>query len=53
MRPAAEQEPEVNPTELQREYLERAQALVKEPSLSYNNVRCKTIQRDLIPFVYY
>jgi len=39
--------------ELFREYREKAQGLAEELSLGFDSGRCKTTQRDLIPFVYY
>jgi hypothetical protein len=39
--------------ELFRKYLAKAQSLAEELSPGFDGERCKTTQRDLIPFVYY
>ena len=39
--------------ELFRGYLEEARDLAEKLTVGFNSERCKTTQRDLIPFVYY
>jgi selenocysteine lyase/cysteine desulfurase len=47
------QENAVDLQELFRQYLEKAQGLVEQLAQGFESERCKTTQRDLIPFVYY
>ena len=49
----AVEEPTVDLQELYRRYLEKARALAEELATGFDSSRCRTTQRDLIPFVYY